>query len=224
MGVMEAAVRRDPITSHLDDASLVQQAQAGDVQAFGRLVLRYQDRVYNTCWRICRSTEDAADLTQEAFLKAYRAIGTFAGKSSFYTWVFRIAVNLALSHRKRAKLRLVTSLDDAPDDESPVAQREADTRSPSPAARAEDGEMHAAVADALGRIDEHHRAVLVLRDIEGFDYHSIAEVLEITVGTVKSRVHRARAALRVELDRAMQGCRAKPSDEDDDDERSRQTG
>ncbi len=213
-------MRRDLTASRLDDATLVRQAQAGNVEAYGQIVLRYQDRVFNASWRICRNRDDAADLTQDAFLKAYRAIGTFAGKSSFYTWLFRIAVNLALSHRKRAKLRLVHSLDadGLADEAGSQAQRVPDTRTPAPDRRAEQREMQTKVADALQRIDEHHRVIMVLRDIEGLDYHEIADVLEIPVGTVKSRVHRARSAMRIELDRSMGGARGTKSDGNDDNE------
>lgn len=94
-----------------NDASLVQRLQAGDAGAFTELVRRYQDRLFNTAWRICGNAEDARDVTQEAFIKAYESIGSFRGASGFYTWVFRIAVNLAISHRRTTKRRATQSLD-----------------------------------------------------------------------------------------------------------------
>ncbi len=203
---MEAAVNSEPTISLLEEASLVRSVQAGDVQAYGQLIVRYQDRVFNTVWRICRDPEDARDLTQEAFLKALRAIDRFQGQSAFYTWLFRIAVNLALSHRKKAKLRLVASLNEDRDDSGTgrpmsAAERIADYRTPAPARAAELAETRERVVAALDAIDEQHRAVIILRDIEGFDYQRIADVLEVKVGTIKSRVHRARAALQLELER-----------------------
>ena len=215
---MEAAVNSEPTTSLLEEASLVRSVQAGDVQAYGQLVLRYQDRVFNTVWRICRDPEDARDLTQEAFLKAYRAIDRFQGQSAFYTWLFRIAVNLALSHRKKAKLRLVVSLDDDRNDSGSghamsAAERIADHRTPPPDRAAEMSETRQRVAAALDAIDEQQRAVIILRDIEGFDYQRIAEVLEVKVGTIKSRVHRARAALQVELERTKDGLTSRTDTE-----------
>ncbi|MEE9294496.1 MAG: sigma-70 family RNA polymerase sigma factor [Phycisphaerae bacterium] len=207
-------MQREQTTSRDDDATLVRSAQTGDVQAFDTLVRRYQDRVYNACWRICRNPDDALDLTQEAFVKAYQAIDRFQGTSGFYTWIFRIAVNLALSHRKKAKLRLVTSLDDnaGPGSEGreSAAQRLSDDKTLEPPAQAEAGEMHKLVASALQAIEEHHRSVAVLRDIEGLDYRQIAEVLDAPLGTIKSRVHRARAALREELEKRTANVRANP--------------
>lgn len=205
---MEAAVKSESTTGRLEEASQIRSVQAGDVQAFGRLVLQYQDRVYNTVWRICRDPEDARDLTQEAFLKAYKAINRFQGGSSFYTWLFRIAVNLALSHRKKTGLRLVVSLDDRHDTTGrsraiSAAERVVDHRSPRQPRAAELGEMRLRLTDALDALDEQHRAVIVLRDIEGLDYRRIADVLNVRVGTVKSRVHRARVALRAEMERPV---------------------
>lgn len=214
---METAVRREETSPETDDATLVRQVQAGRVDAFAHLVVRYQDRIHNACWRICRNLDDARDLTQETFLKAFTAIAGFEGKSGVYTWLFRIAVNLALSHRKKAKLRYVASLDagdDSGDGESAgsAAQRVADGRSVGPGAALEAQEMRRRVAGALRAVDENHRVMLVLRDIEGFDYARIAEILDVPVGTIKSRVHRARAALRQimeetpDADAAKQQC------------------
>jgi len=199
---MEAALRRETTTAGENDASLVRQVQSGRVDAFGGLTLRYQDRVHNTCRRICRHDEDAQDVTQKVFLKAFEAIGRFEGKSSFYTWLFRIAVNVSLSHRKKARLRLVRSLDDDGEGAHDAAStRLPDQRAVSPAASAERREACDLVASALKAIDDQHRAVIVLRDVEGCDYRQISEILGIPVGTVKSRVFRARVALRETYER-----------------------
>lgn len=183
-----------------EDAVLVEQARNGDMTAFSHLVNRYQDRVVNTCWRMCGCLDDAQDIAQEAFLNALQSIGSFRGKSGFYTWLFRIAVNLSLSHRRKRARRPTLSLHTGEDDpmQGDAAARLA-TVDDDPSARLHARETQRLVADALEELDDDHRAVLVLRDIEGFDYAGIAEVLELPVGTVKSRLARGRLALRERL-------------------------
>jgi RNA polymerase sigma-70 factor, ECF subfamily len=194
-GAMEAVLQVEQATSSLDDAELVRLVQSGQAHAYAHLVRRYQDRIYNTCRRISSHDEDARDLAQETFLKAFRGLSGFEFKSGFYTWVYRIAVNLSLTHRRRAKLRVTTSLDESPGD-VPLGERLPDKSGTSPLDRADANEMGEVVSRALDLIDKEHRAVVVLRDMEGLNYAQMAEVLEIPVGTVKSRVSRARAALR----------------------------
>ena len=203
---MEAVLQRENPELQMDDASLVRMVQSGEVQAFEYIVRRYQERVYNTCWRICRRPEDARDLTQETFLKAFAGIDSFKFKSQFYTWLFRIAVNLTRSHLKKFQLRLVGSLDGQddrmqPNTGPPVADRLPDHRTAGPTDQAERNELRRCVASALQSLEDHHRIIVVLRDIEGFNYEQMAAVLEIPVGTVKSRVHRARLALREGIER-----------------------
>lgn len=204
---MGAALRRtaDAAGAELDDLSLVRRVQLGHAQAFAELVQRYQDRIYNACWRICRHSEDARDLTQEAFLRAFSSLERFETKSGFYTWLFRIAVNVSLTHRQKTRLRYVASLDgEQGSDGTSAVARVADERAEGVAARLEACERSGQVAAALEAVEEHHRVVLVLRDVEGFDYQRIAEILGVAVGTVKSKVHRARSALAEILER--RGC------------------
>jgi RNA polymerase sigma-70 factor (ECF subfamily) len=182
-----------------EDAALVEQIKAGQTEVYGVLVQKYSDRLFNTCWRICGNLEDARDLTQEAFLKALEHIGGFAQSSSFYTWLYRVAVNLALSHRRQQSRRATTSLDATTGEEaggSRLAQRLSDPGASSPPTAASQGELQGVVARALNELDDDHRAVIVLRDLEGFDYQEIGTILELPVGTVKSRLFRARNALR----------------------------
>lgn len=187
----------------LEDAALVEKVNAGQPEAFGELVRKYQDRVFNTCWRICGHLEDARDVTQEAFLKAFENLGTFRQQSGFYTWIFRIAVNLALSHGRKAVRRRTESLNRNPDmsgtQAADLAQRLDGQSVADPVDCAGDAEMHAAVARALHALEEEQRAVIVLRDIEGLDYQEISVILAIPPGTVKSRLHRARMAIRQAL-------------------------
>ncbi len=185
-------------TARFEDAVLVRQVQAGETFAFTELVTKYQDRVYNTCLRICGHTEDARDLTQDAFLQAFESIASFRGKSAFFTWLFRIAVNMSISHRRKRKARNAASLQDEKGtlNGPSSASQLTDERGVDPSTIVEKAEQRALVADCLLQLESDQRAVLVLRDMEGFDYQEIADILEIPVGTVKSRVFRGRLALR----------------------------
>lgn len=190
----------------IEDAVLVEQTRQGDVSAFARLVSKYQDRVFNTCCRVCGHAEDARDLTQEAFLQAFKAIDTFGQRSGFYTWLFRIAVNLSISHRRRNRHGIRLSLHDADDGEYVGGQAAGLLRHPrgggstdNPSGPMQERETREAVMAALESLEDEFRAVIVLRDIEGFDYRQIAEILDVPPGTVKSRLHRARMALREKL-------------------------
>lgn len=182
----------DPATS---DLALVEQVKAGQTQKYGELVRRYQDRVFNACWRICGHLEDARDLTQEAFLKAFESLGSFRQESGFYTWVFRVATNLAISNRRSAGRRRAML-----DGKAGLARSQAEAL-----ARRHDAELNtgqsesdegARVAALLQTLDDDQRTIVVLRDIEGLDYQQIAAILGVPAGTVKSRLHRARMTLR----------------------------
>lgn len=189
-----------PIT--LEDAALVQQAAEGDITAFDRLVCKYQDRIVNLCWRISGRFEDAQDLAQEAFLHAFEKLSSYRQQANFYTWLYRIAINESLSHRR--KRRPVTlALHDG--DGARIGESEggrgtlATGRSEEPIMRLSGREVQDKLMEGIESLDDDYRAVLVLRDIERFDYQQIADVLEISLGTVKSRLHRARMALRQKL-------------------------
>jgi len=185
----------------IDDAVLVQQCRKGDSVATERLILRYQNRIYNTILKICANTDDAAELTQDTFVKIIENIDKFEGRSSFYTWAFRIAVNLTLNYCQRDS-RLGQSSLDAEDNECDEQAKQelknllADDSSPDPAIVAQNKELCEIVVAALMKLDEAQRAVVVLRDIEGMNYIQIAKVLDIELGTVRSRLSRARSNLR----------------------------
>lgn len=186
-----------------DDAALIQAGRDGDAAALGQLVRRYQDRVFNLCLRMCGSREDAEDHTQEAFVRAIQSLDKFAERSRFYTWVFRIAVNLVVSAKRKTDRRATFSLDaprrrgDGDDGESRSAQLAADDSPPDQ--RMENQERNRQVMAAMSAIDDEHRTVLVLRDVESLSYDEIADILDVPTGTVKSRLHRARLALRERL-------------------------
>jgi len=193
--VQGGSTRSEP----LPDVELVRRIKAGDSIAFGVLVSKYQDRVFNTCWRISGHIEDARDLTQEAFLKVFEGVARFREESGFYTWLFRIAVNLALSHRRKAKRRREVGLEnDGQMAGTQAAQllRAGDGRMVNPADSLGEAELMTEAVRALHALEDDHRAVVVLRDVEGFDYHEIGTILAIPPGTVRSRLHRAREELR----------------------------
>lgn len=185
----------------IDDGVLVERCRQGDSAAMERLILKYQDRIYNVILRICKNTDDAAELTQETFVKIIKKINEFEGRSSFYTWAFRIAVNLTLNYCQRSVRFKHQSLDTEDNEYNRQARKElkeflTDESSPDPAAVAQNKELCGMVVEALMELDDAHRTVLVLRDIEGMNYARIAEVLDIELGTVKSRLSRARRNLR----------------------------
>jgi len=173
-----------------DDASLIAATLAGDSAAFGQLVGEYQDRLYNSLLRVLGSAEDAADIVQDAFVQAYTKLDTFRGTSAFYTWLYRIAFNLAMSHARKG--HKATSLDgmkalagDEPMDGQPTAETGVLMQE-----RAE--LVHAALAE----LNMEHRQIIVLREIDGLRYDEIADILALPVGTVRSRLFRARLELR----------------------------
>jgi RNA polymerase sigma-70 factor (ECF subfamily) len=188
---------------------LFTKAQAGDRGAYGQIVSAYQDRLYNAVVRLVGDRDEAAEITQEAFTKGLEKVGTFRGDSSPYTWLFRIAVNLAISQLRKVQRQRTFSLDSsayagngqADDDTqaSSLIDRVSQSKEINPAQRAADKERDGEVLKALGRLDAEYRAVLVMRDIDGFDYQQMADMLGLPLGTLKSRLFRARLALRDEL-------------------------
>lgn len=176
------------------DADLVACARQGEAAAFGVLVRRYQDRVFNTCYRLCHNYADALDLTQSAFLRALEALPRFEERASFYTWLFRIAVNLATSQRRSERRRERRDLGRGAG--RPGAAEWVTPSEDDPGRRAAESEALANLEEALGRLEEEYRVPVVLKDIEEMDYATIAEILEVPVGTVKSRIHRGRMRLR----------------------------
>jgi len=176
-----------------DDAQLIAETLAGKTKAFGQLVLKYQDRLYNTIVHVIGSIEDARDAVQEAFVQAFIKLETFQQNSAFYTWLYRIAFNVAASHCRRR--RPTVSVEQA---RETTGQEPIDGNS-GPEQRLEQEERCRQVQQALAALSDEHRTVLVLREIDGCCYETIAEVLELPVGTVRSRLHRARLQLREQL-------------------------
>jgi len=203
-GSNQIAPESDGVSVAFDEAVLVELAQRGDSEAFGGLVVMYQDRLYNVISRLCNCPSDVEEIAQEAFLKAFEKIQTFRGKSRFYTWLFRIATNLALTRRRRSKCIKFHSLDAADEkDNLPgsdiVTQTLAEKRNVAPDTAVMAHETAQRIEAAMQELDEDYRAIVVLRDIEDMNYSQIAAILELPTGTVKSRLHRARCILRDKL-------------------------
>ncbi len=205
-----------PAASDLD---LIRRARAGDRAAYGQLVIRYQHRLFNAVLRMVGDREEARELTQETFTRGLEKLGSFRGDAAPYTWLFRIAVNLAISQLRKVQRHRTFSLDrpgkagrngqhgaggegsSSDDQAAGLAERIASSgdAAEQPDEAAERRERSQQVLAALGRLDAEYRAVLVMRDVEGVDYQQMADVLGLPLGTLKSRLFRARLALRDEL-------------------------
>jgi RNA polymerase sigma-70 factor (ECF subfamily) len=197
-------------TSRTTDDELFRKAQTGDRGAYGQIAIRYQHRLYNAIVRMVGDREEARELTQETLVRGLSKIESFRGESQPYTWLFRIAVNLSISRFRKVQRRRTFSLDapgrsngrvgrDADDQAAGLVERIRSNEQAGPSEHAEHRERSEQVVAALGRLDAEYRAVLVMRDIEGFDYQQMADVLGLPLGTLKSRLFRARLALRDEL-------------------------
>ena len=178
----------------VDVKTLVSRAQSGDSEAFEQLVLIYQDRLYGLCYRMAGNHADAQDLAQEAFVRAYRALKNFRREADFGTYLHRIAVNLWISLRQRNHNEL--SLDDPVMTEEGELPRQVADSGNQPEDVIEEAEFQGLVREALSRLGREHRAVLVLREMEALSYEEIAATLGVAPGTVKSRLSRAREALK----------------------------
>lgn len=180
-----------------EDARLVSAVLSGDNEAFAELVRKYEKLVYNAAYQLLRSEDDALDVSQETFFKAYRSLNSFRGDCRFSTWLYKICRNAALDFLRAEQRRRTVSLTD--DDED---SREGMLDLPDPDAladpqnRLEQQEERLAVRAAIQQLSDEHREILVLRDMEGYSYEEIAEMLDLELGTVKSRINRARRAVK----------------------------
>ncbi|NWF69360.1 MAG: sigma-70 family RNA polymerase sigma factor [Chloroflexi bacterium] len=183
-----------PDTTNADEQTLIQAAQRGSLKAFNVLVLRYQDVLYSLTYRIMGDAPSASDATQEAFIAAYRQIKSYRG-GSFRAWLLRIATNSSYDELRRRKRRPAIAFEDlAPsdsDDEPPVPDSAA-----TPEQALQDRELNRAIQDCINGLVEDQRVTLVLSDIEGLSYQEIADHTNAQIGTVKSRLSRARASIR----------------------------
>ena len=182
----------------MTEKELIFKAKKGDQDAFGQLVLAHQSKVFTLCVHMLNSREEAEDMAQEAFLKAWRSLGGFHGESSFATWMHRLTTNLCLDHLRRQTRRQNVAVAVSLDDEEAAFTEPADSGS-DPQRELERKERQRALAKGLKELPEHHRRALVMREVSGLSYQEIADALALDLGTVKSRIARAREALRKRL-------------------------
>lgn len=174
---------------------LVTKARNGDQEAFEKLVLENQNRVFSLALRLVNDREEAADLAQEAFLKAWQGLGAFQGESSFSTWVYRLTTNVCIDYLRKQKRRQGVESTVSLDDEDNGWAEPADWGQ-DPHRKVEQAERKAALSKALEQLPEHQRRVLMLRELSGMSYQEIGQALALDQGTVKSRIARARLSLR----------------------------
>lgn len=179
----------------MSDQDLVARARAGDQEAFAHLVEENQNRVYSLALRLVGDREEAADLAQEAFLKAWQGLKSFQGESSFATWIYRLTTNVCIDYLRRQKRRQGVETAVSLDDEDSGWAEPADWGQ-DPQRRLEQSERGRALARAMEQLPDHQRRALVLREISGLSYQEIAQSMDLDLGTVKSRIARARLALR----------------------------
>lgn len=190
------AASESTVSERDSDLQLVRRVQAGEVAAFDQLILKYRERLYSVVYNLTSNREDANDLTQEAFIKAFRSIGKFQAKSSFFTWLYRIAVNTTLTHLKRTRLKRFFSFDNL---DGEISQSElvevlaSRMQTDKPTLMRE---LQEKLNDALQTLSLKHRTVVVLHEIEGLSHQEIAEITHSTEGTVRSRLHYAKQQLQ----------------------------
>jgi RNA polymerase sigma-70 factor (ECF subfamily) len=183
-----------------DENRLIDQCLKGQTAAFGELVRRHQDRLYNTVYRLVDSAEDAQDIVQEAFLHAYQSLDRFKRDSQFFTWLYRIAVNQAISLQRKQKSTVRLHLNRDGQGSVPEPTDLSEFSQPDQALeRADEGRR---IQAALNRLSPEHRAVLILKDLEDQKYEAMAEILQVPIGTIRSRLHRARLELRQVLEKS----------------------
>jgi len=181
------------------DRAIVQQVQGGDVAAFNRLILKYRERLYSVIYNMTGNREDTADLAQDAFIKAFQSINRFQGQATFFTWLYRIAVNSTVTHLRKNRLRTFFSLEKVIE-EGKSAEIIAALTDKSGAERGTFvKELQEKLNDALQKLSINHRTVITLFEIDGLSHAEIAEVMDCSVGTVRSRLHYAKQLLQAEL-------------------------
>ena len=196
----EPAARRDlESRAPADEEALVRRVRRGDLEAYDELVRRYQERIYATIYHMTSNHEDANDLAQESFIKAFQALKTFKGGSSFYTWLYRIAVNKTINFLKQRKNRIHMSLNDLDFNAEHDPDLVALISDKTPRREAGLAELQEKLNEALLKLSEPHRLVVVLHDVQGQSHEEIAKIMDCNIGTVRSRLFYARQQLQASL-------------------------
>lgn len=194
-----------PATSVADDRTLVARARAGDETAFRELVQRYQRRVYGVAFGMLHNAEDAMDVTQDAFIRVHRYLERFEGSSSFFTWLYRITVNLCIDHlRKEGKAQTVDYDDSIAHQNPDAGQLRPWSLEMNPGRELDRSELRELIARALESLSPNHRAVILMREVEGLSYAEMAKVMRCSKGTIMSRLFHARRRMQAALVEAMQ--------------------
>lgn len=180
------------------DIELVRRVQAGEKNAFDVLVLKYQQRVMNLAMRYVRDQHIAMDIAQEAFIKAYKGLKNFRGDSAFYTWLYRITINTAKNHLVTMSRRLPANDIDAQEAEQ-YESAEGLHETASPESELQKDEVHQVIIDAIQSLPDDLRTAITLREIEGFSYEEIADTMDCPIGTVRSRIFRARESIEAKM-------------------------
>jgi RNA polymerase sigma factor, sigma-70 family len=181
------------------DWQIVQRVQAGDVAAFDRLVLKYRERVYGVIYHMVANREDAADLAQDVFIKAFQSIHRFQGQSSFFTWLYRITVNSTLTHLRKARLRSFFSFEKIHEEDKSAEVLAQLTDKTGADRELFVKELQEKLNEAMLKLSIKHRTVVTLFEIDGLSHEEVAEIMECSVGTVRSRLHYAKQLLQAEL-------------------------
>jgi RNA polymerase sigma-70 factor (ECF subfamily) len=187
------------MVSSADDQRLIAECLQGQSAAFGVLVRRYQERLHHSVYRLLENAEDAQDVVQEAFLSAYQSLDGFKGDSLFFTWLYRIAFNTAISFKR--KRRVMVRMETGREGEQVMEPLDPSEHN-RPGHAIEQAEQGRRIQEALHRLSPEHRAVLVMKDMEGMKYEAMADILQVPIGTVRSRLHRARLELRELLEKS----------------------
>ena len=188
-----------PVRKQVEDELLVQRTQRGDNTAFEELIRRYQERIYMVIYNMTSNHEDAADLAQETFIKAYQALKNFKGDSSFYTWIYRIATNKAINFLKQRKNRHLMSLNDLDLNAEHDPDLMALISDKTPRRDINLAELQKKLNEAMLKLSDTHRLVVTLHDVQGLPHEEIAQILDCNVGTVRSRLFYARQQLQAHL-------------------------
>jgi RNA polymerase sigma-70 factor (ECF subfamily) len=186
--------------SATDERKLIERCKAGDRSAFDTLIRAYEKRVYNLAYRLCGHYDEANDISVDAFLRVYQALKMFRGDANFSTWLYRIVTNVYLDRRKRSRNKQHLSLEEYIELEENSVARQIEDPAPTPGAVAEQQERQDLLQKAIADLPDYQRAMIVLYHTEGLAYDEIAEVLNLPIGTVKSRLNRARLMLREKLE------------------------
>ena len=202
----------------MDELRLLEAHRAGDPEALATLLRSYQGRIYSICYRMLRDGEEASDLTQDSIVKVIQGLPSYDGRAKLSTWIIRVTMNCCLSYLRRKRVRRHASLDAISDEDNVPRLDRLAAGEPTPVDRVEHAEAMEALLAALGDLDPPARAALVLRDLQGLEYRQMAEVLDLPQGTVKSRIFRARVALREALERRLGLDSPRPESTDDADE------